>query len=478
MGGVTRAEFVRRSAGSGVGLLLAGSLDIPALAATPKKEPDPVRRYVTRPDLRPPIIDIRHASGQAAAGHLFIAPSSGAGQRGTLIHDNAGDPIWFKPSTPVTAMNFRAAIYKGKPVLTWWEGSTARGLGTGTHVIADSSYREIVRMPAGGGRPSDLHEFVLTSRGTALVTAWEIANVNGQRVVGGLVQEIEIPSARVLFEWRSLDHVGIEETHAVLNSGALDYFHINSIDEDHDGNFLVSARNTWAIYKINRKTGAVMWRLGGRKSDFKMGKGTVFAWQHDARHHGTGSISLFDDSSAPQVAPQSRGLVIKLDTTNMRATLHRAYTHKPRALSHALGSMQVLPNGHVLVGWGTEPWFTEYGADGTVHLDAKLPEGGQNYRAFRFPWVGTPAEKPRLKVKSEHAHRTVYVSWNGATEVAHWRLESGPSRGRLTNATTIRRKSFESAFPPLGPHDRYGAVIALDRHGKALGRSAVARVTT
>jgi Arylsulfotransferase (ASST) len=474
----TRGEFVRRSAGSGLGLLLAGGLDARALAATPAKEPDETRRYVTRPDLHPPIVKIQHATGKAAAGGLFIAPSSGAGQRGTLIIDDTGEPQWFQPSTPVTAMNFRAGLYKGKPVLTWWEGSTARGLGTGTHVIVDQSYKEVARMPAGGGRPSDLHEFVLTSRGTALVTSWEIATVNGQRVVGGLVQEIEIPSARVLFEWRSLDHVAIEETHAIENGGALDYFHINSIDEDHDGNFLVSARNTWAIYKINRTTGEVMWRLGGRKSDFKMGKGTVFAWQHDARHHGTSSISLFDDSSAPQVAPQSRGLVIKLDTANMHATLHRQYVHKPVALSHALGSMQVLPNGHVLVGWGTEPWFTEYGPDGTVHLDAKLPKGGQNYRAFRFPWIGKPAEPPRLKVLSEHGHRTVYVSWNGATEVASWRLESGPSRTKLANATTIRKHSFESAFPPLGPDDRYGAVIALDRHGKALGRSTVARVTT
>ncbi len=122
--------------------------------------------------------------------------------------------------------------------------------------------------------------------------------------------------------------------------------------------------------------------------------------------------------------------------------------------------------------------FTEYGPDGTVHLDAKLPDGGQNYRAFRFPWVGTPLDKPRLKVRSEHGHRTVYVSWNGATEVARWRLESGPSRTDLKNARAIERKSFESAFPPLGSDDHFGAVIALDKHGKTLGRSAVARVTT
>jgi hypothetical protein len=483
----TRAELARKAVGGAAGLVLLGSLDVDALAAAlgAGDLPD-VCSFVTRPDLRPPVVKVLRASGAAADGYLFIAPSSGPGQRGTLILDDRGDIVWFRPSTPHAAMNFRAAFYKGEPVLTWWEGSTARGLGQGVHVIVDQSYREIARLPSGGGRPSDLHEFVLTSRGTALVTAWEVGTgqvpvpggiANGP-VVGGILQEIEIPSARVLFEWRSLDHVTIDESHQPPNGHAYDYFHINSIDEDHDGNLLVSARNTWAVYKINRQTGNVMWRLGGKKSDFAMGKGTTFAWQHDARHHGSSSISLFDDSAAPQVAPQSRALVIALDTERMRATLHREYTHRPRALAHALGSMQVLPNGHVLVGWGTAPYFTEYGPDGKIHLDAKLPKGGQNYRAFRLPWVGKPTEPPRLKVRSRHGHRTLYVSWNGATEVAHWRLESGLTRSSLTNDLTIRRHGFESSFPVLGPRDHFGVVTAIDRHGKPLGRTPVTRITT
>jgi hypothetical protein len=480
----TRAQFARKAVGGAAGLVLLGGVDLDALAAT--LDVGDVRAFVTRPDLRPPVVRVLHASGDAADGSLFIAPSSGPGQRGTLILDDRGDVIWFRPTTPHTAMNFRSAFYKGKPVLTWWEGSTENGLGKGEHVILDQSYRVVARLPSGAGRPSDLHEFVLTSRGTALVTSWELTTadlraVGGSpqgQVVGGVLQEIEIPSARVLFEWRSLDHVAIAESHQTIGRHALDYFHINSIDEDHDGNLLVSARNTWAVYKINRHTGSVMWRLGGKRSDFAMGKGTRFAWQHDARHHGSSSISLFDDSAAPQVAPQSRALVIALDTENMRATLHRQYTHRPRALAHALGSVQVLPNGHVLVGWGTEPYFTEYGPDGKIHLDAKLPKGGQNYRAFRLPWVGKPTEPPRLKVRSRKGHRTLFVSWNGATEVASWRLQSGLTRSSLSDEVTIRRHSFESAFPTLGPRDHFGVVTALDRHGKPLGRSAVTRITT
>ena len=177
----------------------------------------------------------------------------------------------------------------------------------------------------------------------------------------------------MLFEWRSLDHVAIEESHAPISTDTpFDYFHVNSIELDADGNYLVSARNTWAIYKIDRGSGNVIWRLGGKKSDFAMGPGTVFAWQHDARHHGATDqlVSLFDDGAAPQVQPQSKALVLALDTKRMRATLHRRYTHDPPVLSHALGSTQLLPNGNVLVGWGTAPWLSEYTHDGELVFDA------------------------------------------------------------------------------------------------------------
>ena len=276
---------MRRAAGSGAGALLLGGgasgrfVESALAAATPTE----THLFRSRPDLVPPILKTVHHDPRTSAGCLFLAPLSGPGQRGSLLLDRDGEPLWFKPSKPVVALNFRAAVYRGKPALTWWEGKTERGLGEGTHVILDQSYREVARIPAGGGRPSDLHEFLLTSRGTALVTSWERAPMNLSSiggpsngvVVGGIVQELELPSGRVLFEWRSLDHVGVEESHSGFNTkGAYDYFHINSIELDADGNFLISARNTWAIYKIDRGSGNIIWRLGGKKSDFAMGPGT------------------------------------------------------------------------------------------------------------------------------------------------------------------------------------------------------------
>lgn len=483
---LTRGQFVRSVAGGAAGLAVgAQALDrllVPAAARA--AGPPEVRRYVSRPDLKPPALDVVAARPGRASGYLFLAPSSGPGQRGTLIADDTGEPVWFHPTTPVTAMNFRTALYKGRPVLTWWEGKTAHGLGTGSHVILDDTYRVAARFPAGGGRQSDLHELQLTPHGTALVTSYEVvprslAAVGGPRngtVVGGLVQEIEIPSARVLFEWRSLDHVALEESHAQLNGHAYDYFHVNSIDVDADGNLLVSARNTWAVYKIRRSTGELMWRLGGKRSDFEMGPGTVFAWQHDARHHGrTNLISLFDDGAAPKVEPQSRGLVLALDFERMRATLHRKLTHRPPLLAHALGSVQKLGNGDWLVGWGTERYLTEYGSRGQVLFDARLPEGGQNYRALRLPWAGRPYLPPALAARRSGDGHTLYASWNGATELASWRLEAGASASGLSPQPPVPRHGFETAIAaPAGT--RYAAVTALDKSGKPLRRSKTLRL--
>src|SRR5207302_2564821 len=145
---------------------------------------------------------------------------------------------------------------------------------------------------------------------------------------------------------------------------------------------------------------------------------------------------IFDNGAAPKVKRQSRALVISLDTERMRATLVRQYTHPQRLLARALGSAQLQANGDMLVGWGTEPYLTEFAADGTIRFDAKLPDGSQNYRSLRFPWVGRPTEPPRLVARSTAAGPTVYASWNGATEVAAWQLHWDPRPGDLRATPT------------------------------------------
>jgi hypothetical protein len=484
----TRGELVRDAARAGAALvaaggvrrLLQGDVAVAAVASVPRGA---VHHFLSRPDLRPPTLSVLRTD-RSLPGYLFLAPSSGPGQRGVLIVDNRGDVVYFHPTTPNTAMNFRTATFRRKPVLTWWEGKAESGLGRGTHVILDQSYRVVARVPAGGGRQSDLHEFVITPHDTALVTSYEVRPADLSRVggpsdgvvIGGVVQELALPSGRVLFEWRSLDHVAIEETHAEYTGHPLDYFHVNSIDLDTDGNLIVSARNTWAVYKVSRRSGNVIWRLGGRRSDFTMGPGTVFAWQHDARHHGGNVVSVFDDGAAPQVQPQSRVLLIDLDFEKRRASLVRKYTHRPnRLVTQFMGNAQVLPGGNVLVGWGNEPYLTEFGPDGSIVFDAKLPRGGQNYRAFRFAWSGRPFTDPTIVAPRGRHGRTAFASWNGATEVAAWQLLAGRTRADLQPLQKANRRGFET--PVDVPAElRFAAVAALDRHGRVLGRSKTIRV--
>jgi len=440
--GWTRSEFLVRS----------GAF---ALAAAGYAPPSRVRRFRSRPDLEPPDVTVLRRAAGVAPGLLFLAPSSGPGQRGLLVLDDAGEVVWFRPTVPRTAMNFRVASFHGAPVLTWWEALPGGGLGRGEHVIADASYREIARFPAGHGRPSDLHELILTSRGTALVTSFEIRHRGRGLTMGGVVQELEVPSARVLFEWRSLDHVAVEESCSPVGH-PWDYFHVNSVDVDADGHLLVSARNTWAVYKVHRRTGAVLWRLGGKRSDFALAHGARFAWQHDARSHDGGRVlSVFDNGEV-----HSRGLVLALDVARMRASVRREYPHDPPLHAHKLGSMQLLGNGDALVGWGTDPHFTEFAAAGAVRLDATLPHGGENYRTLRFPWTGKPSGEPAAVVQGG----VLYASWNGATEVAAWRVDPG--------GAPVRRSGFETALP-LPPGAGSVRAVALDARGRILGRSPV-----
>jgi hypothetical protein len=266
---------------------------------------------------------------------------------------------------------------------------------------------------------------------------------------------------RVLFEWHSIDHVALDESYEERPrklSIPYDYFHVNSIDVDTDGNLLVSARNTHAVYKIDRRLGRIVWRLGGKRTDFTFGRGARFAWQHDARRLPDGTISLFDNEAAPQVGPQSRVIVLRLDMQRRRATLVRSYTHRPPLVAVDQGNAQLLPDGHFLVGWGHQPYVTEFGETGRTLFDLRFGQGSDSYRAFRFPWVGRPLDRPAVVVKGDAAH----VSWNGATQVATWRL--------VGSGEAIPRTGFETAIPLP---DRLGRVEieALDAHGHVLGRS-------
>jgi hypothetical protein len=306
---------------------------------------------------------------------------------------------------------------------------------------------------------------------------WDASSVKRSKqaiVLDSVVQEIDIPTGLVLFQWDSLDHVPLADSYqpAPSNGGhPWDYFHVNSIQRVADGSLLVSGRNTWAAYDISSATGAIIWRLGGKHSSFTMGKNTSFAFQHDARLRTSGLITIFDDGAGPPVVhKQSRGITLRLNTTKMTATLVTQDEHHPPLLAAYEGSVQGQPNGDELVGWGQQPFFTEFNARGKTVFDARFVGVNSSYRAYRFPWTATPASLPAVGARVNGRTTTVYASWNGSTSVARWRVLGGAMPTALKPVRSLPKQAFETAIPiPSGK--RYVAAQALDRHGRALATS-------
>jgi hypothetical protein len=472
--------------------------------------------FRSRPDLTPPVITIVTAAAPSVApGLIFYTPADGVAPDGPAIVDNAGELVWTRPDPgKVAAANFGVATYLGRPVLYWWEGTNNFGIGMGHLVIADTSYREIVRLKVGDGRSADLHEFQITPHGTALffadapvsVTDPSTGKVLPYPLMDIEIQEIDIATGRQLFSWHAAEHIGLDETYIAPPTApdkAFDWVHGNSIDIDRDGNLIMSARNTCAIYKIDKASGKIMWRLGGRRSDFVMGDGTPFSWQHDARRQADGTLTLFDDGNTnspvpapgpsgsvaatptPVLSPQpsdqpsqhpSRGIVLHLDETAMRATLVGEFSHPTALRATSQGNMQVLPNGNVFIGWGSTPWFTEFSPAGEVLLDATFPAAIQSYRDYRFLWRGTPTDEPAVaSIPGSAGGATVYMSWNGATDVASWDVLTGDSPSSVATVLTAPKTGFETAVL-LPVVQAYVAVQAKDASGNVLGTSAPTRV--
>lgn len=452
------------------------------------------RDFVSRPKLHPPKIDVVRSSPQTAKGYIFTSPKIpllNAEQEGPMIVNDQGDVVWFKPLGGDRAMDFKVQRYRGEKVLTWWEGHTRYAYGGGEFVIMNDHYEVVTRVEAGNGyADADAHDFIITPRGTALFFAvnpvwWSVPGSGERRpVLDNVIQEVDIQTGNVLFEWHSLRHVRLDESYRDASKNLnkpLDYFHANSIEIVRGGDLLVSARNTSAVYKIDRQTGEIVWRLGGKESDFDMGPGTTFAFQHDARRRPNGTITLFDnaaDYGGDSTDVQSRGIVLKLDRQDMTASLVREYESPDNILATSQGNMQKVPGGHVFLGWGSAPAYSEYTAGGKLLYYARFPGRVESYRAFRFRWEGHPTTDPAIGVKPAKGSKVaVYASWNGATEVAKWQVLAGPAPGKLRPVASKPKKDFETRIN-VSTDARYVAVRARGVFGGPLGTSQAVKANS
>lgn len=435
----------------------------------------------TEPKLHPPAVKAT-ANPDDSSGELLVDAANGI-QNGVMMLNSAGKLVWFRP-TSTAAANVSVQRYQGHRVLTWWQGRIFAGYGlNGTDMVVNEHYQTVAKVHAGNGYPTDLHDFQLTPQDTALVTTHtavkaDLTPVGGPAhgtVIDSVVQEVDVKTGQVVWEWHALGHVPITASEMGKPDGNIpyDFFHVNSIQQLPGGNLLVSARNTWGVYEISRTTGQVLWSLGGKHSSFTIGKGANFEWQHDARLQPNGTLSLFDDADNPKEESQSRALVLKLDMGLMQASLIHSYTHSPSALANSQGSVEILPNGKVFVGWGADPDFSEYDADGTQIFNASFTLPVTSYRARRAPWFGEPTTAPKIAVaRDSSGQTTVYASWNGATDVARWQLLVGTTSSNLRPVGTTATDGFETAIRP-NASGRYFEVRALGFAGKVLGSSRV-----
>jgi len=483
-------------------------------ASAPSAPPPLVQSFRSRPDLQPPTIEVRtHSSSSQEASsqeggsstYIFVAPKNGPDEKspsqdGAMILDARGDLLWFWPleAEEHDVMDFKVQSYRGEDVLTFWVGPHT-GYGKGEYLILDSSYEEVGRVRAANGYQGDHHEFLITPQNTALITIYgevegfDLSSLGGSKegkVLDGIVQEIDIQTGELLFEWHSLEHVALEESYGKVPKESqkwyFDYFHINSIEVDHDGNLLLSARKTSTIYKIDRTSGEVLWRLGGKKSDFEMASGATTAYQHDARRQQDGTITVFDNGDIEK-DDQSYGLVLEVDEENMSAKLLREYPNPEGKLCATQGSMQVVPQSQtVFIGWGSNPLFSEYSREGQMLISGSFPEEVETYRAFRFPWKGQPTqERPTLAAErvvisegeeeggagQQEVVVRVYASWNGATEVASWEVVWGTDPSRMAPVGEwVEKEGFETAIEVRGDHPWVG-VRARDASGRVLAAS-------
>src|SRR5262249_45160021 len=259
--------------------------------------------FVSAPDLLPPTLTVTTPDRDPGSGDVLMTVGPGPGQYGPLIYTPQGRLVWFGVLAPgLTAENLSVQPYEGQRDLTFWQGTVlAMGFGQGEDVVMDRNYQTVATIQASNGYQADLHDFQIVPGHVAYLTVYnlircDLSSVGGVRngaVVDTAVQAVDMKTGLVRWEWHSLDHVGIEESHVPVPTVASpwDLFHLNSVDPQPGGDVLISARSTWASYQLDGATGAIRWRLGGPRSTFTMTDGTSTAWQHDARlqRDGTGS---------------------------------------------------------------------------------------------------------------------------------------------------------------------------------------------
>lgn len=474
--------------------------------------------FHSRPDLTPPVLQVDILKEGASPGYIFVAPHH-ISFSGAAIYDNHGQLVWTSLASigGGNIHSFRVCRYKGADCLCFYHGEPWATFYAGDVHIYSHELVPLATVKTQNGRPAiDMHENNLVEDGRAMivdiyrVVRYDLSEYGITAGEGwvrdGLFQKIDVDTGELLFEWSALDHIPPSESYVPLGNsiGAAggagldavsgwDYLHLNAIDENADGDYLVSCRHTQAVYKVSGEDGRILWRFGGKTSDFEMLDGLTFGWQHHVRwrfsNATTDILTLFDNAfdGVHMSSPRSSGKIIKLehDTTPPRASLIASFVGPEGMGSSATqGSMQILGDhpdatasqSNVFIGWGSQPYVSEHAPSGEIVFQAKVNVRGANvYRAYKFNFTSNPTDSPALYTYAWGVNAQItmfYMSWNGATEIAQWRVHGRQAcDAEWTDLGTVDKQGFETSYQAPG-YWTFGMVEALDRDGRSLRTSA------
>jgi hypothetical protein len=366
----------------------------------------------------------------------------------------------------------------------------------GSAIIYNNQYKPVQIVPRPGSA-NDNHEFYLKNQSKALLVTHKdeemaVATFGqpdrwiGMRTNGFI--ELDINTGQYIFEWFSAAHIAVDESFVTNIHDKFpdpDYLHVNSVDKSENGDYLISARHTNAIYLVSGQDGHIIWRLGGKKSNFEMD--FRFTGQHNARFLSMNSthitISFLDNGANFLVVnePVSSALYVELDLVRMKARVLNRYMRPDGGNNPARGSMQTLPNSNVLVSWSYYGYMSEFTHDGQLLMDASFAsERFSTYRASKHPWKSQPSSPPTMAascygVNGSALSTVFHVSWNGATDVKRWKFFARANATATDREIgSIERTKFESSFMSRGFMD-WVSVQALDLEGNIIGNSGLMR---
>lgn len=395
-------------------------------------------------------------SAQSTADGLIFITSTGIGNDAPppalFILDDSGVPVYIQPTQAgLNTTDFKRQTVGGVPYLVYHTGVSVNVWTNGSYYVLDQGYNLVDTWTIGNGYGADEHEMQLLENGNALLLAYapipyDLSPYGGPadgQIVDIIIQEQD-PSKNVIFEWHASQHVDLTETYSSLTRSPVDYVHTNAIEADQDGNLLISNRNTSNIIKIDRQTGNILWRLGGKANQFNFLNDVGFSNQHDIRRLANGHITLFDNGNG-HVPPHSRAVEYEINEQNQEITRVWQYPEDTSLFSPFMGSAQRLENGNTIIGWGGIPMVSEIRPDGSKALEMSL--GGLTYRAFKYTWDGFPTQPPRLVVVTDSDPTMVdlYFSWNGATHIHAYEVYTGSGAGPLSLVETVLRSGFETS---------------------------------